>query len=218
MDLYSILIFAHVLGAVALFAALGIEVAAFRRLREARAVDQAGTWMGPLREAGRLGPAAMVTILIAGVWMMALRWGAEPWIITALVGLVVMAVLGAALTRRTMGRLGTSLAGGSPQLPADFRALVEGPLRISLWLRLAIAVGILGLMTVKPEAFGSLMIMGAAVALGVGAAIRSHRRGLLDNVRHRVDTRNRPTDRVRYPHRSHVDGDIDRSVADVEHG
>lgn len=93
MDPYSVLIFAHVLGAVALFAALGIEVVAFRRLRRARTADQARTWMGPLREAGRLGPVAMVTILIAGVWMMALRWGPEPWILTALVGLVVMAVL-----------------------------------------------------------------------------------------------------------------------------
>jgi hypothetical protein len=109
MDPYSVLIFAHVLGAVALFAALGIEVVAFQRLRRARTADQARTWMGPLREAGRLGPAAMVTILIAGVWMMALRWGPEPWILTALVGLV-MAVLGAALTRRAMGRLRASLA------------------------------------------------------------------------------------------------------------
>ena len=174
MDLYSVLIFAHVLGAVALFAALGIEVAAFRRLRGARTAHQARTWIGPLREAGRLGPAVMVTILIAGVWMMAVRWGAEPWIITALVGLVVMAVLGTALTRPAMGRLGTSLAGESPQLPPDFRVLVEGPLRISLWLRLAIAVGILGLMTAKPEAFGSLAIMGAAMAIGVGAAVRRH--------------------------------------------
>jgi hypothetical protein len=82
--------------------------------------------MGPLREAGRLGPAAMVTILIARVWMMALRWGPEPWILAALAGLVVMAMLGAAVTRRAMGRLGASLARES-QLPADFRALVDGP-------------------------------------------------------------------------------------------
>lgn len=115
--------------------------------------------MGPLREAGRLGPAAMVTILIAGVWMMALQWGPEPWILAALAGLVAMAMLGA-LTRRAMGRLGASLARES-QLPADLRALVEGPLRISLCVRLAIAVGILGLMTGKPGAFGSLVIIGA---------------------------------------------------------
>lgn len=178
MDLYSVLIFAHVVGAVALFAALGIEVAAFRRLRGVGAADQARTWMGPLRDAGRLGPAAMVTILLAGVWMMALQWGPEPWIITALVGLVVMAVLGAALTRRAMGRLGASLVRESQQLPADVRPVVEGPLRISLLLRLAIAVGILGLMTLKPDVFGSVVIMGAAAASGVGAAVRSPRKEL----------------------------------------
>jgi len=179
MDWYSVLLFAHVLGAVVLFAAVGIEVVAFRRLRRARTAEQARTWMGPLREAARLGPAAMVTILIAGVWMMALRWGPEPWILTALVGLVVMAVLGAALTRRAMGRLGASLADEVDQLPTDFHALVEGPIRTSLWLRLAIAVGILGLMTVKPGALGSLVIMGAAVAVGAGAAVRPQRKDVL---------------------------------------
>jgi hypothetical protein len=177
MDLYSVLIFAHVLGAVALFAALGIEVVAFRRLRVAVAADQARTWMGPLREAGRLGPAAMVTILIAGVWMMALRWGPEPWILTALVGLAVIAMLGATLTRRAMEHLDSSLAEES-HLPADFRALVEGPLRISLWLRLAIGVGILGLMTAKPDALGSLVIVGVALAIGLGAAVRRHRKDI----------------------------------------
>jgi hypothetical protein len=176
MDLYSVLIFAHVLGAVALFAALGIEVVAFRRLRGARIADQARTWMGPLREAGRLGPVAMVTILIAGMWMMALRWGPEPWILAALVGLVVMAVLGAALTRRAMGRLSSSLAAEPDHLPTNFRALMEGPLRISLWLRLSIAVWILGLMTVKPEVLGSVGIIGAAAFLGIAAAIRPSRR------------------------------------------
>jgi hypothetical protein len=177
MDLYSVLIFAHVLGAAAVFAALGIELVAFRRLRGARTADQARTWMGPFREAGRLGPAAMVTILIAGVWMMALRWGPEPWILTALVGWVVMAILGGALTRRGMGRLGVLLARDS-QLPEHFHGLVEGPLWISLWVRLAIAVGILGLMTVKPDALGSLVILGVALAVGLGAVVRHHRKDI----------------------------------------
>ena len=40
----------------------------------------------------------------------------------------------------------------------------------------ALAVGILGLMTVRPEAFGSLAIMGAAVVVGLGATLRRPRR------------------------------------------
>jgi hypothetical protein len=183
MNLYSVLIFAHVVGAVVLFAALGIEVVSFRRLRRARTADQARTWMGPLGEAGRLGPVAMATILIAGVWMMALRWGPEPWILTALVGLIVMAVLGAALTRRAMGRLGAALTREPDQLPAPFIALVGGPLAVSIWLRVAIAVGILGLMTVKPNALGSLAIMGAAVLVGIGAAIGLSRRKMPSSAR-----------------------------------
>jgi hypothetical protein len=177
MDLYPLLIFLHVLGGVGLFIGLGIEVVAVRRLQRTVTADQARTWMGLLGEAVRIGPVSMVTILIAGVWMMAIRWGPEPWILTALFGLIVMAILGAALTRRTMAGLGPSLAGGGDELPAKFRALVTcGSLPFSLWLRVAIAVGILGLMTVKPDALGSLAIMGAAIVLGAGAAMRPGRR------------------------------------------
>jgi hypothetical protein len=133
-----------------------------------------------MREGGRIGPVAMVTILIAGVWMMALRWGPKPWILTALVSLLVMAILGAALTRPAMARLGAALTEEGDRLPGRFRALAgSGSLPVSLWLRLAIAVGILGLMTVKPEVFGSLGIMGAAVVVGVGAALRLSRRRTL---------------------------------------
>jgi hypothetical protein len=74
MDLYPLLIFLHLLGGVGLFIGLGIEVVAVRRLQRTVTADQARTWMGLLGEAVRIGPVAMVTILIAGVWMMAIRW------------------------------------------------------------------------------------------------------------------------------------------------
>jgi hypothetical protein len=173
MDFYSLLIFLHVLGGVGVFVGLGIEVVALRRLERAVSVDQARSWVGLMREGGRIGPVAMVTILLAGVWMMALRWGPEPWILTALVALIAMAILGAALTRPGMALLGAALTQEEDELPGRFRTNeATGSLSFSLWLRVAIGVGILGLMTVKPEMLGSLGIMGATVVIGVGAALR----------------------------------------------
>jgi len=131
--------------------------------------------MGPLREAGRLGPAAMATIFIAGLWMMALRWGAQAWIIAALVGLVVMAVLGAVLTRAALGRLRISLAGESTRLQAD-SSCARGGTAPHLALASPRDRGRdLGSVTGKPDAFRSAVIMGAAVAVGVGAAARRPR-------------------------------------------
>jgi hypothetical protein len=53
MDFYSVLVFLHVLGGVGLFAGLGIEVVALRRLQGAVTLDQARTWLGVLRERGK---------------------------------------------------------------------------------------------------------------------------------------------------------------------
>jgi hypothetical protein len=177
MDLYSLLVFAHVLGGVGLFAAIGIEAVALRRLQRAEIVEQAHLATSLLTEAGRLGPVAMVTIVAAGVWMMAVRWGPEPWILTALVALIAMVIVGAALTRRAMPRLIGSLGNRPGEVPAEVRALADGPLQLSLRLRLAIAVGILGLMTVKPGTILSVTIIGAAVVAGLAWGIRALRRG-----------------------------------------
>ena len=158
-----------------LFAALGIETVAVRRLQRAPTVDEARTWSGALREGGRVGLIAMVTLLIAGVWMMAIRWGPEPWVVVSLAGVGLMAILGGTLTRRAMRRLGSSPAEGSVRLPTAVQTIIGRSLVVSLWLRVAIAVGILGLMTVKPEAPGSLAILGAAVVVGLGVGIRRRR-------------------------------------------
>ena len=54
MDLYPLLAFAHVLGAVGLFAALAIEVLAFSRLQRAATVAQARSWLALVRGQGRI--------------------------------------------------------------------------------------------------------------------------------------------------------------------
>lgn len=177
MDLYSILIFVHVLGAVALFASLAVEVVAVRRLRTAGTVEQARTWMGVLGDADRVGHPGMLAILVAGVWMMAIRWGPEPWIVTALVGVVIMAALGAGPSRRATAGLHAALAGAQEPLAPDLHALARGPLTVSLRMRLAIAVGILGLMTMKPGVLGSLVILGAALGAGAAATMHPKRQG-----------------------------------------
>jgi hypothetical protein len=60
---------------------------------------------------GRLGPIAMLTTLVAGMWMMAQVWGHQPWIVSAFVGLVGMAALGGVISLRGARRLRVALAG-----------------------------------------------------------------------------------------------------------
>jgi len=174
MDFYTLLIFVHVLGGVSVFGALGVEVAALRSLSRADTITEARTSMAILDEVGSFAHVAMITVLVTGVWMMAARWGPEPWVLMALAALVAMGILGAVLTLPAMVRLEAALAVGSGAVPGNSGGLVGGPLRASLWFRVGLAVGIVGLMTTKPGLAASFVIIGTA-AVGSFGAISARR-------------------------------------------
>jgi hypothetical protein len=173
MTLYQLLVFLHVLGGVGIFVALGIESISLSRLQSAAAPVDARVWMGLLKMPGRLGPIAMLTTLVTGMWMMAQAWGRQPWMVSAFVGLVGMAALGGVISLRGARRLRVALAGETgPELTIGFRSIRSGTaLTASLRLRIAIGIGILGLMTTKPGAAGSLFIMAAAALSGLVSSI-----------------------------------------------
>jgi hypothetical protein len=173
MSLYQLLVFLHVLGGVGIFVALGIETISLGRLQSAATPVDARVWMGLLKLPARLGPIAMLTTLVAGMWMMAQVWGRQPWIVSGFVGLVGMAALGGVISLRGARRLRGALAGETgPELSDAFRLMRSGTaLTASLRLRIAIGIGILGLMTIKPGAAGSLLILAAAALSGLVASI-----------------------------------------------
>ncbi len=171
MNVYPFLIFVHVLGAVGIFAAIAIEAVSLGRLQGAETPADARVWVSLLALPWRLGPIAMVATLASGIWMMAMGWGLQPWLVSALVGLVGMAVAGVVSLRRTR-RLRAFGAEPQSEFPDAFRSLRSGrTLSASLRLRIALGVGILGLMTVKPGAAGSWLILAAAAAAALIASI-----------------------------------------------
>jgi hypothetical protein len=172
MNIYSILVFFHVLGAVGIFAALGIEAAAFGRFRGAQTPVDVRTWMGLMAVNSRLGPITLLTTLVTGLAMMK-WWGPKPWVIGALAFVVLLGILGGAITGRRMRSLGVALgAETDARLSPAFRALQTADvLTMSLRMRMTILVGMLALMTFKPGVVGSLLIMAAMVALALVAAV-----------------------------------------------
>jgi hypothetical protein len=173
MNIYPILVFIHVLGGVGIFAALGIEAVALARLRRADTPAEARAWMGLMAVPARLGPIAMLANLATGVWMMVQSWGPLPWMQAAMVAVVVMAAAGGGVTGRRAKRLRAALGEETgPALSAGFRALRSSvALAASLRLRIALATGIIGLMTMKPGAAGSLVIAAVAVVAGLVAGV-----------------------------------------------
>jgi hypothetical protein len=108
-------------------------------------------------------------ILVTGLYMGVTRWGLQAWIVSGLLGLVLIAVLGAALTGRRAAAITRSVPPEDGAIPADLRRRLHDPvLWLSAWLRTALAVGIVFTMSVKPNAAGTLIAMGVSLVAGLG--------------------------------------------------
>lgn len=175
MELYGSLKTIHMVAGAGLFASLGFQAFAMRLLRRVRDVSGARRAFGRLRMGVRTGLVASAAILIPGVWMMALRWGAAPWIVAALVGVGGMGVA-AVRTRPTMARLDAALREPSDRLPEALDAVTGGRPVEALWVQSTIAIGIVTLMFVKPGWLGSASILAIAMAVGLLMAFRSRNR------------------------------------------
>lgn len=170
MTIYGIALFLHVLGALGMFAALGIEWAADGALQRATDGAQARSWLAVLRSLGRVNGPSALAILVTGIYMGTTAWGRQPWIGLSLLGLVFLAVMGARVTGRRMAAVARELHSGSAGDEAPRVRLRDPVLALSLRLRTMVALGIVFLMTTKPGGELALAEMSAALLLGAAWA------------------------------------------------
>jgi len=172
MSVYSIAVFLHIVGALGIFAAVGLEWAGLSNLRRATNTAQAREWVRLLAAPRTVGGPAALLVLASGIYLSATRWGPEGWILVALGGMVVIAGLGGAIGKRKVPLIFQALPTESGPVSTTLRGRLDDPvLTLSLWVRTALLLGIVFLMTNRPGWGGSLAAMGAALVLGLGAAI-----------------------------------------------
>jgi hypothetical protein len=146
MNLYSIALFVHILGAVLVFVLLATEGLGLRY----------GFAYGRVNQA--VGPAAALAIFVPGIYMMATQWGWAGWTVTGIVTYVLIAsgsaYTAAAVMRGRMNR-GTEI--------------------VSLMVRIGMAVAVAFDMTVKPSLLVSVLAVIVGIALGAGVAAVTRR-------------------------------------------
>jgi hypothetical protein len=169
MTIYSIALFLHVVGALLLFVTLAVEGVALRQLRRAATTEAAQGAAALLRLNRIVGPLSALAVLVPGLYMTATSWGLVAWIVVALVSWVLIAVLGAVNGIRILA-LERSQA---------LLTVIRNPMFLISWMtRVAIALGIVFLMTVKPGAVASALTIALAAAAGaaLGRALTKMRR------------------------------------------
>ena len=171
MTPYTVAVFIHVVGVLGLFTAMGLEWVLVARLRRIATVEQARDWLSLLGVIRRLSPASLAAILVSGLYMMFSTWGGVAWIIVAFVAVLLLPPLGMIAGLR-LPRVQRDLEGHSGPLPAELRQRLDQPLFLaSIQIRTAIAVGIVFLMTNKPDALASAIAIAAAIVIGLGLSV-----------------------------------------------
>lgn len=173
MSAYSIALFLHLVGVLALFAGIGIEQAALRRLRSAGSLAQVREWMMLLRGLRRIDGPAALTILASGGYMAANGAGRHAWIAAGIVGMVAMAVLGVALGRPRFIAIARAMPATDGPMSSTLRARLADPvLRASAAMRAALGLGVVFDMAVKPAAVGAVSALVVALAIGAAMSLR----------------------------------------------
>jgi len=148
MDVYSIVLFLHIVGAVLLFVLLTVEGVTLRQATTGAAFNRVA------------GPISALLILIPGFYMVATTWGWKGWVVVGLASWVLIAVVGAIT--------GVSVLRGRMALRTA---------AISWAARVGLALGVLFLMTAKPDLAGSLVsvVVGTVLGLAAGLAVLGRR-------------------------------------------
>lgn len=170
MDIYNIVLFLHISGAIGYFIGMGTWLFGFAALLRAQRVEQVRAL---INLTGRLGPLFGISILLiiaSGFYMAITAWGLRTsWIAVGLSSMILIAPLGLALIeprRRAIVRLAQEAHDGP--LPQALQQSIHDPI---LWTALQtvtiLLLGIVFLMTTKPTLIVSLIVMAVALVLGL---------------------------------------------------
>ena len=146
MNLYSVALFVHIVGAILVFVLLTIEGLGLRFGFDYAQLNRV------------LGPVSALLIIVPGLYMMAAEWGWAGWIVIGIASYVVIAGVGAYTGISVMrGRMNRRTAAAS-------------------WLvRIGMALGVAFVMTVKPSLLFSVTAVVAGVVVGAAAGAMMRR-------------------------------------------
>jgi len=164
--LYKVALFLHVAGASLLFAALAIEWLCIVNIRKAHTAERIKESVLNYSKAGTLGGIAAILILLPGIYMMVTVWNDARWGIGGFLGLIIIGQIGNFVIGRKMKKVKTILKTGNEELQALATLLQNRSLWFVAKVRIAIFLGVIFLMTVKPGLEGSIITLAVSILLG----------------------------------------------------
>ncbi len=167
MKAYNTVLFLHILGAFGILTAFVLEWASLHSLQRSCSKGEIRESLEEFNVLPWIGGPSYLIILLSGIYLWLEAWMGSAWPVIAVISLIVIAVIGAVITSPRMAALRKSVADGSRGDPLSTEGsslpVLWGSLQVRTWM----AIGITFLMTVKPGAVGSIIVMAISILIGL---------------------------------------------------
>jgi hypothetical protein len=173
MSNYTLAMFFHFVGLVALFVGYGLEWIVSALLRKATTTEQVRAWLRVYRTSLPVSGPGLLILILSGGYLASLSGAMKQgWVSASLLAIVFALGVGFVFILPRVRALRGALPEGNGALPANVIALLQAPaIPTLIRVRGLLALGIVYLMTVKPESLSaSLLDLGAAIILGLLAS------------------------------------------------
>jgi hypothetical protein len=173
MSIYNIVLFLHIVGAIGYFLGMGILLFILLGLRRTQRVEQVRSLIHLNELAAPFSAASAVLLLVTGLYLALVAWSLlTSWILVALISLLLMVPTSAALIAPRRSAIVKQLAREAPgvELSRALEQHIDDPVLATVCTTvLTLLLGLVFLMTTKPNLVGSLIVMVVALLLGLAA-------------------------------------------------
>ena len=174
MNPYTLALFAHFVGLVALFVGYGLEWSATSLLRRSSNADQARSWLRIYKLSLPVSGPGLLLLILSGGFMASVTGSMKQgWISASLLAIVFALGIGFVFILPRIKRIRAALPEGNAPLSDAILARLQDPMIVTLIrVRFLLAIGIVYLMTAKTDTLStSLFILLGAIVLGLLCAI-----------------------------------------------
>jgi len=166
MNFYVLTLFLHIIGALGLFIGMGMEVIILKQLRDAKTNGQAFAGGGLMKILRTIFLSSTILLLLSGIYLVETSWGWTAWVILGLTLMVVLSVIGS-VSGKKVGMTIASLGKPDEFIPEEARKKLSDPVILkSFIIRTALSLGIIFMMTLKPDWTGGIITIVVTLILG----------------------------------------------------
>ena len=181
MDLYHLVLFAHIIGAVVVVGSSFVSPLLMGGIRRAATVDRYRDWVEVMQKIARVTGMSAGVVLLSGLYMgVTAHSFTQGWLAVSLVLFIVNGILAGGLLSKHLDLMAEA-AGDAPDGPVPAEAAqLAGSQRAHTIEGIAFGndLAIVFLMTNKPGWTAALLVAAAGLAIGgaiIARAARSHR-------------------------------------------